>query len=131
MVKRIRWRYLVLHVHAPLDLEARDLERSLRGHIRMFLGVYGLSRCPFKLVAYDREGKIGIVRCPHDSVEALRAALAFLSDIGGVPSSLHVVKSSGTIKKARKVVEGYVEKLKSHWALLELGMKKPSQATEK
>jgi hypothetical protein len=40
------------------------------------------------------------------------------------------MKVSGTYKKAKLRVTRLAEKLKSHWAELEAGMKKPSQATE-
>jgi RNase P/RNase MRP subunit POP5 len=130
MVKEVRWRYVIFHVHSPLSLKSEDLRAALKKHMRVFLGIYGLSRNLFKLMAYDEENKLGILKCAHESLEVIRAALALLSTIDGKPSAIHVMKVSGTYKKAKLRVTRLAEKLKSHWAELEAGMKKPSQATE-
>lgn len=130
MVKEVRWRYVIFHVHSPLILKLEDLKAALKRHMRAFLGTYGLSRSSFKLMTYDEESKLGILRCSHDSLETIRVALALLSTINGEPSSIHVMKVVGTYRKAKSRATQLAEKLKSYWAELEAGMKKPSQATE-
>ncbi|MCC6042072.1 MAG: Rpp14/Pop5 family protein [Candidatus Verstraetearchaeota archaeon] len=130
MVKEVRWRYVIFHVHSPLSLASEDLRAALRRHMKAFLGTYGLSRNPFKLMDYDEENKLGILKCAHESLEVIRAALALLSAINGEPSAIHVMKVSGTYKKAKSRAARLAEKLKSYWTELEAGMKKPSQATE-
>ena len=130
MVREVRWRYLIFHVHSPLNLKSEDLKTALKKHMKSFLGVYGLSRNTFKLMTYDEENKLGILKCAQQSLEVIRAALALLSTINGEPSAIHVMKVSGTYKKARLRAFRLAERLKSHWAELEAGMKKPSQATE-
>jgi len=130
MVKEVRWRYLIFHVHSPLSLKTEDLKVALKNHLRTFLGTYGLSKNPFRLMAYDEESKLGILKCPHRSLEVIKVALALLSTINGEPSAIHVVKVSGTLKKAKSKASQLAEKLKFRWNELEAGMKKPSQATE-
>ncbi|MDH5815772.1 MAG: Rpp14/Pop5 family protein [Candidatus Nezhaarchaeota archaeon] len=130
MVKEVRWRYIVFHLHSPLSPKVEELDSVLRKHIKSFLGSYGLSKNPFKLIMYDEKSKLGILRCPHKSLEVIRLALALLHSIGGMPSAIHVAKVSGTLKKARSITLELAEKLKSYWEELEAGMKKPSQATE-
>ncbi len=130
MVKEVRWRYVIFHVHSPLDLKAEDLRAALKKHMRSFLGIYGLSKTPLNLMAYDEESKLGILRCAHVSLEIVRAALALFSAADDKPLAFHVMKVSGTYRKARSMASRLAEKLKSHWAELEAGMKKPSQATE-
>ncbi|MHC1600759.1 MAG: Rpp14/Pop5 family protein [Candidatus Nezhaarchaeales archaeon] len=130
MVKDVRWRYLIFHLHTPSNPKPENIKSTLKKHLRTFLGIHGLSKSPFKLMIYDEQNKLGIIRCPHTSVIAMRAALALLNNIDGEPSSIHIVKSTGTFKKARTLAKEIAEKLKSHWGELEMGMKKPSQATE-
>jgi len=130
MVKEVRWRYVIFHVHSPLNLRVEDLRVTLKKHMRSFLGTYGLSKNPLKLMAYDEVNKVGILKCPHMSLEIIRAALALLSTINDEPLAIHVMKVSGTYKKAKLIASQLARKLKFHWAELEAGMKKPSQATE-
>jgi RNase P/RNase MRP subunit POP5 len=130
MVKEVRWRYVIFHVHSPLNLKVEDLRVTLKKHMRSFLGTYGLSKNPFKLMAYDEENKIGILKCSHTSLDIIRAALALLSAINDEPSAIHVMKVSGTYKNAKSIASRLTKKLKSYRAELEAGMKRPSQATE-
>ncbi|MEM4576757.1 MAG: Rpp14/Pop5 family protein [Candidatus Nezhaarchaeales archaeon] len=130
MVKEVRWRYLIIHIHSPLNLKGEDLSDILRKHFRSFLGIYGLSKHPFKIVAYNELSKIGILKCPHNSLTMIRAAIALLSSTRDGPLAAHVVRVSGTLKKARSIANRFAEKLKSYLEELESGMKKPSQATE-
>ncbi|MEM0232950.1 MAG: Rpp14/Pop5 family protein [Candidatus Nezhaarchaeales archaeon] len=130
MVKEVRWRYIIFHLHSPLSLKVEELNNVLKKHLRSFLGSYGLSKNPFKLIMYDEKSKLGILRCPHKSLEVISLGLALLSSIGGVSSAIHVARVTGTLKKARSITLELAEKLKSYWEELEVGMKKPSQATE-
>ncbi|RLF07913.1 MAG: hypothetical protein DRJ60_01600 [Thermoprotei archaeon] len=130
MVKDIRWRYLIFHLHTPSNPRIESIKNALKKHLRSFLGVQGLSRAPFKLIMYDEHNKLGIIRCPHNAVTIIRAALALLDSIDGESASIHIAKSTGTLKKARILTKEIAEKLKSYWSELEVGMKKPSQATE-
>lgn len=130
MVRRIRWRYLIFHVHTPSNPKLEDVVNAMKKYLRAFLGIQGLSDVFFKLIMYDDNNKLGIIKCPHFSVMRIRAALALMRSINGMPSSMHIVRSTGTLKKAKALVNEISERLKSHWRELEVGMKKPSQATE-
>jgi RNase P/RNase MRP subunit POP5 len=57
-------------------------------------------------VVYDLELRASIIRCQHDQARVLRAALAAVTGIKGVPLVLHVVGLSGTIKKAKRLIPG-------------------------
>jgi len=130
MVKDVRWRYLIFHLHTPSNPKTENVKNTLKRHLRSFLGIYGLSRAPLKFMMYDEVNKLGIIRCPHNTVVTIRAALALLNNVDGQSASIHIAKSTGTLRKARALVKEIAEKLKSYWSELEVGMKKPSQATE-
>ncbi len=96
----------------------------------MFLGTLGMAKHSIMIMSYDEMQKLGVIRCSHDAVTLIRAALALLNNVNGEPASLHIMKSTGTFKKAKFLLKELSEKLKSHWSELEAGMKRPSQATE-
>ena len=129
-MKRVRWRYIIFHLHTTGSPSLEDVKKALKRSFRCLFGVYGLSLCQLKVISYDETSKLGVLKCPHKGVPMVRASIALLSDIAGNPSSIHVVAISGTLKRAMMRLNFASEKLKSHWREVEEGMKKPSQATE-
>ena len=102
---RARRRYLAVHVlsegRLPSEVEYRS---AVWQQLQALYGELGVSRIGFWLVIYNGETGESIIRCEHDQVRPLRAALASLTHIGPTMGLLHVKGISGTIRKAKTLL---------------------------
>jgi len=104
---RPRHRYLAVRLVAVTNsLSEEAFREGLWQQLQQLYGELGVSRIGFWIVIYDAASQASIIRCQHDQVRALRAALATVTGIRGVPLLLHVVGLSGTISKAKTLIPG-------------------------
>ncbi len=104
---RPKHRYLAVRlVGAPSSLSEEAFRDGLWQQLQQLYGELGVSRIGFWVVIYDADSRASVIRCQHDQVRPLRAALATVTGIRGVPLLLHVAGLSGTIKKAKQLIPG-------------------------
>lgn len=72
--------------------------------LQQLYGELGVSRIGFWVMSYHPELLFSIIRCQHNQVRELRAALATITRIGRIPLLLHVQGISGTIRKAKTLL---------------------------
>lgn len=102
---RPRHRYLAVRlVGAAESLSEEAFRDGLWQQLQQLYGELGVSRIGFWIVIYDSHSGASVIRCQHDQVRALRAALAAITAIRGVPVLLYVVGLSGTINKAKLLI---------------------------
>ena len=104
---RPRHRYLAVQLVGATDSVPEEAFREgLWQQLQQLYGELGVSRTGFWVMIYDSAAHASIIRCQHDQVRELRAALATVTGIRGVPLLLHVVGLSGTINKAKQLIPG-------------------------
>jgi ribonuclease P/MRP protein subunit POP5 len=102
---RSRRRYLAIRLHTKGKLPSESYFRNtVWQHLQELYGELGVSRIGFWLIAYHQESHAAILRCQHDQVQPLRAALATITSYNSTPLLLHVVGISGTIRKAVSLI---------------------------
>ncbi len=74
----LRKRYVLFRLEGK-SMEEEELKRSLYAEALKFFGEFGLSQASLKLVSFDSEKKLGILRC---SREHHQSVLGFLALIG-------------------------------------------------
>lgn len=98
---RSRHRYLAVQLQGAKLLPPESAFRSaIWNTLNSLYGELGVSRIGFWLITYNQQSKSAIIRCQHDQVRPLRAALATLTRIDSTPLFFHVVGITGTIRKA-------------------------------
>ena len=98
---RPRRRYLAVRLHADGSLPSESSFRNAIWHqLQELFGEFGVSRIGFWVVAYHPLESAAVLRCQHDQVRPLRAALATLTTIGTTSLIIQVVGISGTLRKA-------------------------------
>ncbi|HID15428.1 MAG TPA: hypothetical protein EYP16_01305 [Candidatus Atribacteria bacterium] len=106
MIKVHRNRYLIFEIHSPKPLNINKqklLKHIFDANLRLF-GEVGSSSIFINLIEYNENLQRGIIKCNHKSVLKLRAALASISELEGMPILIHIVKITGTIRKAREIL---------------------------
>lgn len=99
---RERNRYIVFELISGSRFSREDVSKAVWNTLLRFLGELGASRTSLWVMDWVVEKQTGIVKVNHDSVECVRASLAFMREINDVPVVFHVLGTSGTLKKARE-----------------------------
>lgn len=99
---RERRRYLLFELLSEREIDKRAFVQELLGSIYSLYGDLGMSKIKVRLIMYraSEERAVGILRCAHDKVEEIRAALACIHSITGTRVGIRVIKTSGTIRGA-------------------------------
>lgn len=98
MLKKIKRRYLALKIDSEEAFSSKEFMDAAWGALLKLYGEYGASLSGLKLIDYDEEERLAVVRAAHEKVEAVRAALASITKIQDKPAAIHVLKVSGTIR---------------------------------
>lgn len=97
---RPRRRYLAVQIYGQGKLPSEaGFRNAIWQQLSELYGEFGVSRIGFWLIAYHPAERSAIIRCQHDQIRPLRAALATITGIESISLLLHVVGVSGTIRK--------------------------------
>jgi ribonuclease P/MRP protein subunit POP5 len=101
---RERKRYLLFEVMSERELDKRELLKEIWDSMYSLYGDVGASESKLWLIDYhvrdgtNRNRSVGILRCAHDRVDAVRASLACIHTVNDARVGIRVIKTSGTIK---------------------------------
>ncbi|NYT00251.1 MAG: ribonuclease P [Methanocellales archaeon] len=94
---RERKRYVAFEVLSAEKISRSELINEILASASSLLGDVGANLCNLWVLNFD--GKRGVLRCAHDRVSMVRAALATINRVQGVRVGIHVLGTSGTVKK--------------------------------
>jgi ribonuclease P/MRP protein subunit POP5 len=101
---RERRRYLRFEVMSERELDKRELLKEIWDSMYSLYGDVGASESKLWLIDYhvrestNRNRSVGTLRCAHDRVDEVRAALACINAVNDARIGIRVIKTSGTIK---------------------------------
>ena len=100
---RGRRRYIAYQVLSEDKFIFQDLTNSIWHSLLNLLGELGSAEADLWVAKniYDEKRQIWVIRCSHDKVEQVRAALALIERIGDIRVIVKVLGISGSIKAAR------------------------------
>lgn len=99
---RERNRYIAFELISESRFKRDEIVREVWNSVLIFLGESGASRTSLWLIEWNENEQNGILKVNHNSVDDVRAALAFVKDINKKDCIFHILGVSGTIKKARE-----------------------------
>ncbi|MGC9444876.1 MAG: Rpp14/Pop5 family protein [Candidatus Methanospirareceae archaeon] len=101
---RERRRYLRFELLCERPVDKRAVLKEIWDSLYALYGDLGASESRLWLIDYqpmeDGTQGVGILRCAHDRVDEVRAALACIHTVDTASVGIRVVKTSGTIKGA-------------------------------
>ncbi len=83
------------------EIDKKSLLKEIWDSVYSLYGDAGASESRIWLMGYD--GGEGILRCAHDKVEEVRAALACIHSVNEARVGIRVIGISGTIKGATRL----------------------------
>lgn len=95
---RAKKRYLAFELISEGPVGRSDLVKEVMYSASSLLGDATASECDIKVLGF--EDWKGIIQCSHTKVKETRASLATLTRVSGKRAILHVLGTSGTVKRA-------------------------------
>ncbi len=106
-LKRESFRYLLLKIimkNINAELNREKLQSALFNSILNLFGEAGLVESKFKLLIFNEEKKIAVVKCAKNFINNFRAAIALITNLNNEEALIFIAKVSGTIKGIKKAV---------------------------
>jgi ribonuclease P/MRP protein subunit POP5 len=100
---RSQKRYIVFEIISEQPVLYNDIMSAIWNSLLSFLGELGSSNAKIWFIhnIYDEKSQRGVIKCSHDTVEHVRAAVSLVQIIGETKSIIKIVGVTGTIKSAR------------------------------
>ncbi|WP_292391091.1 Rpp14/Pop5 family protein [Methanosarcina sp. UBA5] len=95
---RAKKRYLAFELISEMPVSRSDLVKEVMSSASSLLGDVTASECDIKVLGF--EDSKGIIQCSHTKVKETRASLATLIRVNGKRATVHILGTSGTIKRA-------------------------------
>ncbi|MFC1487064.1 Rpp14/Pop5 family protein [Thermoproteota archaeon] len=102
MIKREKRRYLALKVEYKRPLDERAILYAIQASVNRLFGEYGASQAKIKQIKYFPEKQQLIIRCSHNMLDKVKAAITSIIEINGENAAIHVFGVSGTLKALSK-----------------------------
>ena len=102
---RYRKRYILFKIYPEsLELNYSQVEKVILDSLLRYMGEQMLSRASVWIMKenYVPEVNMGVIRCRHDYVSHIIAALSLVNSIDGNRARIDVLSLSGSIKKIKK-----------------------------
>jgi ribonuclease P/MRP protein subunit POP5 len=101
-VRSVRRRYLWSHIESEKNHREDIVHKAIEDKSHFLYGVKGTTELNYRLIEFHPEEQNLIIRCNHNRLNEMRAVLAHISEINGVPVRIDVKLVSGTIKTLKK-----------------------------
>ena len=102
MLRKTKRRYVSVEIESEARVIAQIFMDALWGAIVKLYGEYGASQTGLKLIDYNQEANLAIIRISLTALEAALTAIASITNMGNAPTAVRVTAISGTLKSLRK-----------------------------
>lgn len=103
---RAKKRYLAFELICEEPANRSDLIKEVMSSASALLGDVVASECDIRVLGI--EDCKGVIQCAHTRVKKTRASLAAITKINGKRATLHILGTSGTIKRVNdKFLQNY------------------------
>ena len=99
-------RYLAISLDGGDAFSEQEISDALYQAVQELFGDFGVSGLRPRLIEYDEEKRVGIVRCDRSHTREMRAALALITEISNSDVAVRVTGVSGTIKSLKAAISG-------------------------
>lgn len=105
MPKGVRRRYLALKLVSAHFVNQEDVMNAVWEAVVRLFGEYGASKADLALIKRIPEGDYMVMRCSHSTLEMVKTSIASVTEIGGSPAVVHILRVSGTLKALLKKLQ--------------------------
>jgi len=95
-------RYMTFEVCAQRILEKKEVVSAILSALLRTHGEVGASKTSLWVIDWDGQKSRGILKTNHMAKDMVKSAMAMIREIDKKPAAFHVLKTSGTLKKAKE-----------------------------
>ena len=103
-IKKIRKRYIVFSIISKHRYKRIEVEEAIRRAFSEMFGEISAAKADPQLIYFDPSIQRGVIRVSHIYKDHVIALLGFIREINGRSCLLIPIKTTGTIRKARKIL---------------------------
>ncbi|MHA1341247.1 MAG: Rpp14/Pop5 family protein [Promethearchaeota archaeon] len=112
-----RQRYILVEYLLPYnqdnyEIEQKSIIRAIWSSLISLFGEYYGYKTGLWIVEFNSTLRYFIIRCTNITKAILITTLTFIKKINNIPVIFHTIKTSGTLKKIRKIKDEYFQKKK-------------------
>lgn len=97
-------RYLAVKAECKEPVEGREVLDAVWNALTQLFGEYGASQAELTLIRDYKQKEYLVLRCSRRALPMVRASVASVTEIGEKPTTIHVLRVSGTLKALRKKI---------------------------
>jgi ribonuclease P/MRP protein subunit POP5 len=101
---RERNRYLVFEVISDSHFDRKPIVDATWSSLLRLHGELGASKTSLWVMDWSGEKRRGILKVNHKSVDVLRSSITAVKEIAGRKATVNVLKTTGTLRKARELL---------------------------
>lgn len=96
-------RYIAYEIVSESPVQYKEFVSAVWSSALSFMGEMGASEAKVWFIhnLYDQETQRGLLKCTHDSVEKIRAALSLITIVSESRAIIKILGVTGTIKSAK------------------------------
>ncbi len=103
-VMKEKRRHLLFKIVSETKHDSRSVNEALWSAVKSLYGAHGAAETGFNIEKFDEKTQTGILRCTNIGVDKIRAALALLQRVNNKKAYVHIIRVTGTIKKANEII---------------------------
>jgi len=107
MIKLFRKRYIIFQIISKKRISHHNFLQKFEEILSYLYGIRGKIKYGIELVEFNEEKQGGIISCYHKAVPYVRIILLFIFSIEEEKVLINVVKVTGTLKRARQILEKF------------------------
>ncbi len=103
-VRDVRRRYIYAKIESEESIAGSFFRSALDEKVHFLYGVTGATAMNMRVIEWNDENQVAIIRVNHNRLNEMRATLAHISEIGGVDLRVDIKRVSGTIKTLKSKI---------------------------
>ena len=107
---REKRRYVIFELKSNEKFNKKQIEKAINRVMLKTLGLFGAVDSSYWLVEFDEKKQVGILRTTNKFLELVFASFGFLTEVDGKEVAVNLIKTTGTIKKAKKEIKQKIGK---------------------
>ena len=100
---REKRRYILFEVRSEKKPKASEVRRAVTDEVLSLIGSKGSAEAAYQFIDYDEKTMKGIIRVNNRGVDNAIQALTLVREISFNKALVHIIRVTGTVKKAREL----------------------------
>jgi len=98
-------RYVIFEIISEKRVKEDAVKKAFFREIKSFIGINGMADAAPTVVYFDEKSKKGVLKVDNRALKQVEQALSLIREISFNKCFVHIIKTTGTVKKAKELVK--------------------------